>query len=274
MSETAGGRYVMGHNERERRRLALQAAITNPLTEQLLTRAGIAPGMNVVDFGCGVGDVTLIAARLVGRHGRVTAVDIDPEALATVEGRSRDLAISNVTPVRAAVDEYAPDRAVDAVVGRHILIHSPDPLRVLRSARRMLRAGGVAAFQESDFSTFAPTYPPCPLMDRLCGAYGEFFARATHGNIGARLFHLLQKAGFQGPQCRGEFLIDGGEDSPYFEWAAETFRSILPKAAAMGIGTEFVPIIDTLADQLRAEAVALGAACVGPLMVGGFARKR
>jgi hypothetical protein len=36
--------YVMGHDDRERRRLALQASILNPFTEQLLRRAGIRPG--------------------------------------------------------------------------------------------------------------------------------------------------------------------------------------------------------------------------------------
>src|SRR5262245_2275341 len=56
--------YVMGHNDRERRRLALQGAMLAPLTEQFLTRAGIGLGMRVLDLGCGVGDVTMIAARL------------------------------------------------------------------------------------------------------------------------------------------------------------------------------------------------------------------
>jgi hypothetical protein len=34
----------VGHDDRERRRLALQASILNPLTEQLLRRAGISTG--------------------------------------------------------------------------------------------------------------------------------------------------------------------------------------------------------------------------------------
>ena len=70
--------YVMGHDHRERRRLLLQASILNPLTEHLSRRAGLSSGMQVLDIGCGVGDVALLAARLVGRDGRVTAVDIDP----------------------------------------------------------------------------------------------------------------------------------------------------------------------------------------------------
>ena len=63
--------YVMGHTDHERRRLALQAAILNPLTDAFLRRAGISAGMNVLELGCGIGEVSLIAARLVGPHGRL-----------------------------------------------------------------------------------------------------------------------------------------------------------------------------------------------------------
>ena len=69
MPETAAERYVMGHSDHERRRLALQASILQPFTEHLFRRAGITSGMHVLDVGCGVGDVSLLAARLTGRTG-------------------------------------------------------------------------------------------------------------------------------------------------------------------------------------------------------------
>src|SRR5215510_7074492 len=86
MSESTA--YVMGHDDRERRRLRLQASILNPLTEQLFHRAGISSGMRVLDIGCGVGDVSLLAGRLVGPSGSVTSVDIDQAALTTLEARA------------------------------------------------------------------------------------------------------------------------------------------------------------------------------------------
>jgi 2-polyprenyl-3-methyl-5-hydroxy-6-metoxy-1,4-benzoquinol methylase len=139
--------FVMGHDHRERRRLLLQASILNPLTEHLLRRAGISSGMKVLDIGCGVGDVSLLAARLVGRDGSVTSVDIDPAALETVEARASAEEINNIECVKADIQEWKPCRRFDAVVGRHILIHSKDPLSVLRDCaavlrtRRMLRHG-------------------------------------------------------------------------------------------------------------------------------------
>jgi ubiquinone/menaquinone biosynthesis C-methylase UbiE len=36
--------------------------------------------MRVLDLGCGIGDVSLLAAQLVGRDGSVTGIDVDERA--------------------------------------------------------------------------------------------------------------------------------------------------------------------------------------------------
>lgn len=60
-----------------------------PLTDSFLRRAGISAGMRVLELGCGVGDVSFIAAGLVGPHGRVPCLDVDPAALEIAESRRR-----------------------------------------------------------------------------------------------------------------------------------------------------------------------------------------
>ena len=265
--------YVMGHDDRERRRLSLQAAILNPFTEQLLRRAGISAGMHVLDLGCGIGEVSLMAARLVGRHGTVTAIDIDQAALATAAARAREQVLGNLKFVQASIDQYEPGRAFDAVIGRHILIHSRDPLAILWKAYEWLSLAGVAVFQEFDFSTAHATYPPCPLWDRLMAVFRDFFGTMTLGNIGTQLLHLLLEAGFRAPDCRVEYPIDGGADSPFYEWIVQSFRSIAPRAVAVGIVKESEFNIDALEQQLRQEAASRNASIPGPTMVGCFARK-
>src|SRR5215469_9338969 len=93
--------YVMGHDERERRRLALQASILNPFTEHLLRRAGISPGMQVLDIGSGVGDVSLLAARIVGRSGRITSLDFDELALKMLKQRASAESLATLNASRA-----------------------------------------------------------------------------------------------------------------------------------------------------------------------------
>ena len=102
--------------------------------------------------------------------------------------------------------------------------------------------------------------------------FDEFFARACYSNIGSRLWRLLLEAGFENPDCRAEYPIDGGSDSLYFEWFAESLRSILPRVIALGIvGADEIDI-DTLEERLRAENVAAGSCLPAPAMIGAFAR--
>jgi len=264
--------YVMGHDDRERRRLLLQASILNPLTEQLFRRAGISPGMRVLDIGCGVGDVSLLAARLVGSHGRVTSVDIDPAALETLTARASSERIENVECVQADIHDWKPDRKFDAVVGRHILIHSRDPLAVLRDCAALLHGRGLAAFHEYDFSVVHQSWPPTPLRARVMEVFDQFFARATTSNIGSRLWTLLTDAGFEHPNCRAEYVFLGGADSVYHEWVAESFRSIYPRAVALGVIEEDEFDLDSLETRLREEGSAANGCVPAPAMVGAFAR--
>ena len=74
-------------------------------------------------------------------------------------------------------------------------------------------------------------------------------------------------------ECRAEYPIDGGANSPYYEWIAESLRSILSRAEALGLVREAELEMDTLAERLRKEAVANGSCLPAPAMVGCIARK-
>jgi len=267
--------YVMGHDDRERRRLSLQASILNPLSDQLLRRAGLSAGLRVLDIGCGVGELSMVAARLVGRRGRVTGIDIDEGALALAAERAREQGLDHIDFAHGDIGIYRTDASYDAVIGRHILIHTPDPRVVVGMAHSLLNRGGVVVFQEYDFSVVHRPFPEAPLCERIFEIFRAFFAKAAHGNIGTRLFRLLIDAGFSSPECRVEYPMDGGADTPFYEWIAESFRSILPRAAALGlVRSDEVAGIDSLARRLEEETISHGGCVPGPAMVGCFARKR
>ena len=274
MSQISTG-YVMGHDDRERRRLSLQASILNPLSDQLLRRAGVSTGLRVLDIGCGVGELSMVAARLVGRRGSVTGIDIDEGALALAAARAREQGLDHVDFAHGDIATYPRDASYDAVIGRHILIHTPNPRVVVGIAHSLLNPGGVAVFQEFDFNVIHRPFPEAPLYERILEIFRAFFAKAAHGNIGTRLFPLLVDAGFPSPECRVEYPLDGGADSPFYEWMTESLRSILPRAAALGVvRSDEVAGIDSLAGRLREETIAHGGCVPGPAMVGCFARKR
>ena len=194
MSQTPAG-YVMGHDDRERRRLSLQASILNPLSDQLLRRAGLSAGHRVLDLGCGIGELSMLAARLVGPGGHVTGIDIDEGALAIAAARASEQGLDQIEFRHGNISEYPPDATYDAVIGRHILIHTPDPRVIVGMAHSLLKPGGIVVFQEYDFSVVHRPFPEAALCERMFEIFREFFAKMTHGNIGTRLFHLFTEAG-------------------------------------------------------------------------------
>ncbi len=67
--------------EHEHERLSRQSDLYEPFTRRLLARAGIEPGMRVLDVGCGPGDVSFLLSELVGDGGSVVGVERDEQAL-------------------------------------------------------------------------------------------------------------------------------------------------------------------------------------------------
>ncbi len=271
---TTAEAYILGRTEAERNRLRLQGSILSPITETFLRMVGISEGMRVLDLGCGIGEVTLLAAKLTGPDGHVVGIDIDPHSVVDAAARARDQGCANATFECCDLAQYNPPHAFDAVIGRHILIHSHAPQDVVGRAALLVRPGGIVGFQEYDLSFYTPGYPAAPLATLLEQRVVSLFRMAApHANIGMRLYHLLQTAGFTDLQCRAECLIDGGPDSPFYDWFAETVRSLLPKMIAARIATagEFAP--DLLAGQLRDEALATASCITTPLIVSGWARR-
>jgi ubiquinone/menaquinone biosynthesis C-methylase UbiE len=274
MTESATARYAMGYDDRERRRLQLQASIINPVTEQLLRRAGLGAGMRVLDVGSGVGDVAILAARIVGRAGSVTACDLDEKALAVLRERAASEGLTNISTLAGDLHALDVPHDIDAVTGRHILIHVPDPLAIVRLVAGLVKPGGVVVFQEYDFSVMHAGFPPTPLRDRTYEVFRDFFGMVRHGNMGTRLPVLFAAAGLTDIDARAEYPIgSGGAESPYYEWFTESLRSILARAVAAGVPGASEVEIDTLEERLRAEGVASGAVLPAPTMVGAVGRR-
>jgi SAM-dependent methyltransferase len=251
--------YVMGATEHERRRLALQGSILNPLTDHFLRLAGLSVGMRVLDLGCGIGDVSLIAARIVGPRGSVTGLDPDGAALDIAQARAKEENLSQVNFEQA----------------RHVLIHSADPLGWIQKIKRLLRIGGIAGFQEYDVSYFPPIEPELPLFTELQEYLVELFQQAvTYPDVGPRLYHWMQAAELSNTRSKAECLMSGGPESPYYEWFAETIRSVAPRMEVLGIISAAELDLETLAVRLSEEAVSRAGCLTTPLIVSCSGERR
>ena len=105
--------------------------------------AQLAPGERVLDLGCGAGADTILAARRVGRAGRVYALDFLPEALERTETAVAEARLVNVETLEATMEAIPlDDGAVDVIVSNGAINLSPRKARVFAECARVLRVGG------------------------------------------------------------------------------------------------------------------------------------
>ena len=114
VGEDVADSYALDNTAAEQVRLNRQAAALRPITERLFRAAAIGPGMSVLDVGCGVGDVSLIAAELVLSGGRVVGFDRDPRQVSAATARFGG--DPTVSFVQATIDD-PPHGEFDAIVG-------------------------------------------------------------------------------------------------------------------------------------------------------------
>src|SRR6516225_395138 len=138
-SDKSHADYLLGSTDAEHERLIRQAARLAPVTERFFRDAGIGPGQRVLDLGSGVGDVAMLAARLVGPLGEVVGVERDPRSIARARARVDEAGLHNVSFIQSDVEQIASDGPFDAAVGRLILMYLPNPAAVLCSTSRMVR---------------------------------------------------------------------------------------------------------------------------------------
>src|SRR5258708_18389787 len=141
--------YVLGNSVQEQARLKLQGRFLEKWTEQFLVSAGLERGMTVLDLGCGMGDVSLLAARLVGVTGHVTGIDRDPVVIEKARERGREEGRgADIEFIQAELLNFHADRSFDAVVGRYVLFFQPDPVAALAHAAKQIRPQGIIVFHE------------------------------------------------------------------------------------------------------------------------------
>ncbi len=110
-------------------------------TDQVLGAIGVGPGDAVLDVACGPGGAGLAAAAAVGDSGKVVLADVAPAMVAVASRRAAGLPQAS-TAIFDQDSIDAADASFDAVVCRHGLMFSEEPIQAVREAVRVLRPGG------------------------------------------------------------------------------------------------------------------------------------
>jgi ubiquinone/menaquinone biosynthesis C-methylase UbiE len=121
--------------------------------EQVLDRAGIMPGMRVLEIGPGPGVYTVPLAHRVatqGEQGRVTCVEIQPEMIEMLRERLQDAGVQNVEIIQGDGGQHipSPESSFELVFLVDVLGEIPEKSVFLRECARVLKPGGTLAVTE------------------------------------------------------------------------------------------------------------------------------
>jgi SAM-dependent methyltransferase len=157
-----------------------------------LDRLGLREGWTCVDVGAGGGDVSVALAEIVGRDGRIYAVDSDPARRDEVAKAAAEHA--QVIAITQAGEDLVLPEAVDLAFCRFLLLHVFEPLAVVRRMRGAVRDGGWVVAQE-----------PITSAGRV-GGRALSMPDARHPDVGALLPKLVVEAGLE--------IVDAWAEAP------------------------------------------------------------
>jgi len=114
----------------------------------ILKEVGIKPGLHVLDYGCGPGSYIIPLAELVGKSGKIYALDIHPLAIQMVQNIASKRQLANVETIRSDCKTGLSDNSLDVVLLYDTLHTSSDPNEVLEELHRVLKPSGVLSFSD------------------------------------------------------------------------------------------------------------------------------
>jgi SAM-dependent methyltransferase len=162
-----------------------------------IDRLGDITGWRCADVGAGAGDVSIALAKMVGRDGRVYAIDSDPLARDVVASAAAEAGEAQVVALTESAEDLLLPEAVDLAFCRFLLLHVADPALVLERMARATRAGGYVIAQE-----------PITSAGRV-GGTPLSMPEGRHPDVGAMLPSLVLEAGLE--------LVDAWSEAP--AWA-------------------------------------------------------
>ena len=182
--------YLHGTSPKEQDRLS---RLNQLLNQEALDELRLRGGERIVDFGCGLAQLSLGMAQAAGV--KLLGIERSAEQLARAERHPLlELRQGDALDPPLRESEWG---SFDLAHARFILEHVQDPLRVVRNMVRAVKPGGRIVLQDDDHEPLR-CYPEPPGFTTLWRAYQRTYDRlGCDPYIGRRLVALLHEAGAQ-----------------------------------------------------------------------------
>lgn len=116
--------------------------------KNILETVGVRPGFTVLDYGCGPGSYSIIGAELVGRSGKVYALDISPLAVQWVQRNAAKKGLTNIETILSDCKTGLPGGSIDIVLLYDTLHDLRNPEDTLKEIYRVLKPSGILSVSD------------------------------------------------------------------------------------------------------------------------------
>jgi ubiquinone/menaquinone biosynthesis C-methylase UbiE len=116
--------------------------------KDILEEVGIGNGYQILDYGCGTGSYSILAAQATGESGNVYALDIHPLAIKAAEKKAADSGIANIRSILSDCATGLPDHSIDATLLYDIFHMLDNQEEVLKELHRVLKPQGLLSFSD------------------------------------------------------------------------------------------------------------------------------
>ena len=248
--------YIHTFTKEEQDRLVRQGDLLEP---HLHKHVDLAECSNILEIGCGVGAQIRVLLRRYPDL-RITGVDISEDQIQ----RARSLLQKELSAGQLELntcrgnDLPLPNDSFDAVYICFVLEHVPNPVSVIREAKRVLKKGGVIYCTEV-FNDALYVYPPSPAIMEYWTVFNDC-QRQMGGdpNIGIRLCNVMTEAGLRVKWLKDasymvdQRMTDQKERAIYFDhWQANFLSAKQQLLLENVITADLLSEFDREFDQLR-----------------------
>ena len=252
-SAQAAAAYLMessGEGER------LEAKTDPERVRKRLELVGLAPGMRALDAGAGTGAVARVMAQMVGRRGRVMALDFSPERGEQGAIIARGEQIENLRFVVGDLKRppFRP-RSFDFVWCEFVFEYLADPDAVLEQLAELVGQGGKLVVGDLDGNgTFH--YPMPPALESALDKLQQVLHGSFDPYAGRKLYHRFYRLGLvpNAVHILPYHLYAGRiPEEELGNWRAKLAALRARAAAALGGAENFDKLASAFVDLLRSE---------------------
>jgi len=126
---------------------------------EVLKKVGVEEGQIILDFGCGGGNYTIPAAKIIGNAGKIYAVDEDGYKLKDLQEKAKSANLHNIEIIRTSgeLNFGFEDGAFDVVLLYDIFwyfsLQSPELSELLKGVYRVLKPDGLISVYPEHIET-------------------------------------------------------------------------------------------------------------------------